>query len=151
MSQHRRAQCHGKWQRSCRGFRHPVEVKPMSPDYLRLALTTKPWFHIELMKKTVYESESSFLATWNCFFAHRNRQDYRSRNAQVEYQGQARYTRILECKPLINTSYRIRHRLDSLELKYFTSHNFCSLLIEQLINLEKVRTENLKYRTDLRD
>ena len=28
-------------------------------------------------------------------------------------------------------------------------HNFCSLLIEQLIDLEKVRTENLKFRTDL--
>ena len=27
---------------------------------------------------------------------------------------------------------------------------FCSLLIEQLIDLEKVRTENLKFRTDLR-
>ena len=25
------------------------------------------------------------------------------------------------------------------------------MLIEQLINLEKVRTENLKFRTDLRD
>ena len=33
----------------------------------------------------------------------------------------------------------------------FTSHNFCSMLIEQLIDLEKVRTDNLKFRTDLRD
>ena len=33
----------------------------------------------------------------------------------------------------------------------FTSHNFCSLLIEQLIDLEKVKTENLKIRTDLWD
>ena len=33
----------------------------------------------------------------------------------------------------------------------FTLHNFCSMLIEQLIDLEKVRTENLKFRTDLRD
>ena len=37
-----------------------------------------------------------------------------------------------------------------LSWNIFTSHKFCSLLIEQLINLEKVRTENLKFRTDLR-
>ena len=36
--------------------------------------------------------------------------------AQVEYQGQARKTRILERKPWIDASYRIQHRL---ELKYF--------------------------------
>ena len=35
---------------------------------------------------------------------------------QVEYQGQARYARILERKPLIDTSYSIQHRL---EVKYF--------------------------------
>ena len=61
---------------------------------------------------------------------------------QVEYQGQTQNTRILERKPLIDTSYRIRH---------VTSHNFCSMLIKQLIDLEKVRTDNLKFRTDLRD
>ena len=31
----------------------------------------------------------------------------------------------------------------------FTLHNFCSMLIVQLIDLEKVRTDNLKFRTDL--
>ena len=36
-------------------------------------------------------------------------QDYRSRIAQVEYQGQTIYTRIHECKLLIDTSYCIRH------------------------------------------
>ena len=30
-------------------------------------------------------------------------------------------------------------------------HNFCSMLIEQLVDLEKVRTDKLKFRTDLRD
>ena len=40
---------------------------------------------------------------------------------QVEYQGQARYTRILERKPLIDTSYSIRHRLG---LKYFHFAHF---------------------------
>ena len=43
-------------------------------------------------------------------------QDCRTRIFQVEYQGQTRNTRILERKPLIDTSYRIRHRL---ELKFF--------------------------------
>ena len=35
--------------------------------------------------------------------------------------------------------------------KTFTLHNYCSMLIEQLIDLRKVRTENLKIRTDLKD
>ena len=43
-------------------------------------------------------------------------QDCCTRIIQVEYQGQTRNTRILERKPLIDTSYRIRH---GLELKYF--------------------------------
>ena len=45
------------------------------------------------------------------------------------------HIKILKRKPLINTFYCIRHRLP----------------IEQLIKLEKVRTENLKFRTDLWD
>ena len=49
---------------------------------------------------------------------------------------------------MIDVSYRIRHRL---ELKFFTLHKFYSMLIEQLIDLEKVRTDNLKFRTDLGD
>ena len=32
-----------------------------------------------------------------------------------------------------------------------TLHNFCSMLIKQLIDLRKVRTENLKFKTDLQD
>ena len=43
-------------------------------------------------------------------------QDCQSRIAQVEYQGQTLYTRILNCKPVIDICYRILHRL---ELKYF--------------------------------
>ena len=38
-----------------------------------------------------------------------------------------------------------------LSWKAFFSHNFCPLLVEQLIDLEKLRTENLKFRTDLQD
>ena len=43
-------------------------------------------------------------------------QDCRSRIDQVVYQGQVRNTRILEPKLLIDTSHRIRYRLES---KYF--------------------------------
>ena len=50
--------------------------------------------------------------------------------AQVEYQGQTRY---------IYTGLNI-----------FSLHNFCSMLVEQLID-QKLKTENLKFRTDLSD
>ena len=48
-------------------------------------------------------------------------QDCRSLIAQVEHQGRTRNTRIIDRKPLIDTSYRIRHRL---ELKYFQLAQF---------------------------
>ena len=117
-----------------RVFQHSSGIEPMSPDSLRLSLTTKPLIHISCWKKTAYVS--SYFATCNRFFSV---QDCRTRIFQLEYQGQTRFLRILERKPLIDTSYRIRH---SLELKWniFISHNFCSMLIEQLINLEKVKT-----------
>ena len=91
----------------------------MSPDSLRPVLTTKPLVRINCSKKTVYDS--SYFATCNWFFGV---QDCPTWIFQVEYQGQTRNTRILERKqtflnankPLINTSYRIQHRL---ELKYF--------------------------------
>ena len=57
--------------------------------------------------------DSSYFATCNWFFGV---QDCSTRIFHLEYQGQTLNTRILERKPLIDTSYRIRHRL---ELKYF--------------------------------
>ena len=83
----------------------------MLPDSLQPVLTTKPLVHINCAKKTVYDS--SYFATCNQLFCV---QDCRTRTFQVEYQGQTRNTRILVRKPLIDTSYRIRNRL---ELKYF--------------------------------
>ena len=38
-----------------------------------------------------------------------------------------------------------------LSWSIFTLHSFCSLLVEQLIDLRNVRTEILKFRTDLQD
>ena len=84
----------------------------MSPDSLRPVLTTEPLVRINSSKKTVYDSW--YIATCNRFSCV---QDCRTRIFQVEYQGQTRNTRILEPKHLIDTSYRILHRL---ELNIFT-------------------------------
>ena len=111
VSVHWQAQCHAKWQSSGRAFQCSSGTEPKSPDSLRPGLTTKPLVRINCRKKTVHDS--SYFATFNWFFGS---QDCRAWIFQGQYQGQTRNTRILERKPLINTSYRIRHRL---ELKYF--------------------------------
>ena len=92
--------------------------RTMSPDALLLSSTTEPLVHIDLQKKMVYDS--SHFATLNPFFCV---QDCRSRIAQVEYQGQTQYFRILDSKPSIDICYRIGHRL---ELKTFLIAQFCS-------------------------
>ena len=111
VSVHWRAQCQAKWPRRVRAFQHLSGIEPMSPDSLQLTLTTKSLVHIKYLKTTIYES--SYFATCNWFFCI---QDCCSGIVQVEYQGRTRNTRILERKPLINTSYCILHRLG---LKYF--------------------------------
>ena len=68
------------------------------PASLQLALTTEPSICIDIKKKK--EHESSVLETWNCLFCF---QHCLARIANVEYQGQTRYTGILEHKPLICT------------------------------------------------
>ena len=108
-----------EWLRGSTEFQHRAKIEPESPDSLLLTLTTKLLVRVNLQKKTVYDS--SYLAACNRFFCV---QDCRSCISQVEYQGQARNTRFLERKPLINTCYRIRHRL---KLKY--SHFARFLLI----------------------
>ena len=35
----------------CRGFQHPSGIEPMSPNYIRLALATKPFVHIKYSRK----------------------------------------------------------------------------------------------------
>ena len=124
-------------------FQHSSGIEPISPDSLLPASTTKPWVRISYMKKTVYDS--SFFASCNRFFAYR--------------------TVVLGLFKLnIKAGHEIRKffsaNLKSINLSafdidwswiIFTVHNFCSLLIEQLIDLEKVRTDYLKFRTDLLD
>ena len=107
---HSLAQFHAKWLRSGRAFLHSSGIEPMSLDSMLLALTTKPLVRINCSKKMVYDS--SYFATCNRFFL---RTGCRAWIFQIEYQGQTRNTIILERKPLIDTSHRIRHRL---ELKY---------------------------------
>ena len=60
-------------------------------------------------------------------------QDCQSQIAQVEHQGQARNTSILELKPLIDTSYRIQHKL---ELKYFHLAQFLLIAYRAAHQLE---------------
>ena len=42
VSVHWMAQCHAKWPRGCRAFRHPAGIEPVLPYSLQLALTTQP-------------------------------------------------------------------------------------------------------------
>ena len=101
------AQCHAKWPRRCRLFQHSWEIEPMSPDSLLLALTTKP----SQFEKKNYIPLVVFRHLQPIFCV----QDCCTQIFQVEYQGETRYTRIFERKPLKNTSYRILLRL---KLKY---------------------------------
>ena len=76
-------------------------------------------------------------------------QDCCSQIAEVEYQGQTLYTRILDCKPL--SIYLIA--LDIVDWSwnvfslYTATDNFCLMPIEQLKFGLKMRIENLKFRT----
>ena len=92
-------------------------------------------------------------------------QDCHFQIAQIEYQGQTHTLALLPrvksrysasdkihqnswLQTFVDTCYCIGHILNG---NIFTSHILCSMLIKQLIDLRKVRAENLKFRTDLRD
>ena len=144
---HLRAHCHAEWPRRGRAFQHSSGIELMSPNSLWFALTTEP---LVCSKQTVYES--SYFATCNRIFCI---QDCCSRIIQVLCQGQARNTRYLERKPLIDTFYRIRHRLELNQLKYFHFAHF--LLSAHRVahraahRPRKSGTDNLKLKTDLWD
>ena len=87
---HWRAQCHAKWPRGKRNRAH----------LLRFTLTTKLWNRVSWLKKN-----STYLEVFRNLQPLFWVQDCRSQVVQVEYQGKARNTRILERKPLIDTSY----------------------------------------------
>ena len=143
MSLHWRAQCNTKWQRGCRGFQYPVRIKPGPADSLWITLTTKPWICVSLQEKSIYHLK--YFATCNIFFASRIvilrllRLNIMARHEIPEF---------------FNTNLWLIH-VSAFNMSWswniLTLHIFCSLLIEQLIDLKKVRSENLKFRTDLRD
>ena len=104
-----------KMAKGSREFQHPTGIEPKSPDSLQLALRTQPLVRVSLLKKMVYNLPY-YLKSAFCI------KDCQSRIAQVEYQGQTCNTKILERKPLIDTSCRIQHRL---KLKYSHFGQFC--------------------------
>ena len=129
------AQClePAKWPKGSKEFQHPPRIEPKLPDSLEITLTTEPWVCINLLKKN---------RIWLVIFWV---MDCCSWIAKVEYQGHTLYTR---SKPLISTSYHIQHRL---ELKYFYFAQFLLNAHQAGHWPEKVRTEKLKFRTDLQD
>ena len=118
---HWHAQCHTKWPWGCREFQLSARINPMSLASL-LSLLSNEWH----AGKKVYDLSHLNHEPIFCML------DCPSQIAQVEYQGQTLYTRVLECKPFINRCYCIGH---SLELKYFHFAEqvctiFCSMLIQ---------------------
>ena len=99
------AQWHAKWPRGCsqpllysNPCRQSYYISPsplsqqivsisLSKEYFTLCMISRPW--------------TDFCVQYCC-----------SQIDQIEYQGQIRNTRILESKPLIDTYYCIRHRLE---------------------------------------
>ena len=65
----------------------------MSPNSLRLILTTMPLVHINCLTRHILPPATSFVCIEDCC----------SHIFQAEYQGQTRNTTILERNPLINT------------------------------------------------
>ena len=147
--------CHAKRPRCCRESQHSSGIEPISPNSLQPVLITEPLVCINCSKKKKHDW--SYFATCNldrtfCLQDAEDRNAYRTVVLRFSSWRFFKLNRILERTPLIDTSYCILHRL---ELKYFHPQTitiiFCSMLIKQLIDLEKVRTDNLKFRTDLRN
>ena len=67
---------------------------------------------------------------------------FRSRKSNIEAKATRKEILGFMTANLNDTHYRIQHRLG---LKQFSLHSFCSMLIVQLIDLRKVRTENHRW------
>ena len=132
MSVHWLAQCHAKWLRHCRALQHLEVIKPVKPDSLQLALTTKLWICIDLSKKKYMTCH--ILQPWTKFL-HAVSFLYDCCNSKMAQDEQTRFTRILG----INTCYCIGHKL---ELKYFSSCNVCSMLIAHCAYHRPQKSEN---------
>ena len=126
------------WQRVSVLIRNRTHV--VWPDFLLLTLTTKLWVRVNYIKSCIWLIIFCHLQPILCI------QDCHSWIVQNVYQGQTRNTRILDAN--LWSIHLIAFCID-WSWNIFTLHNFCLLLVEQLIDLENVRTENLKFRTDL--
>ena len=128
-----RQNCQG----AAEGFSTLQESNPCCPTLCNQSYSLSLWF-VSMAWKISFMTDNDLLyfTTCNKYFCI---QDWHTWIFQVKYQGQIRNTRILGRRPLMYTSYCIQHRLE-----IFFLAQFCSMLIEQLINLEKVKTDNLK-------
>ena len=137
------AQCHAKWPRRRRGFQYSSVIEPMPPDSLQPVLTTKPLVRINYSKKRYTTRRISPPAT--DFLAYRT-----VILGFFKWNIKARH----DIREFLNANLWMIH-LIAFDINWswniFTLHNFCSMLIEQLINLKKVKTDYLKFRTDLGD
>ena len=132
---HWRAQCHAKW----RGrVQNSSGIKPMSPNSLQPALSTEPlvWYHLpkknSILLVVFRHLKLVFLHTGLLYWDLSSWISWPDTN-----------TRILERKPLIDTSYCILHRL---EFKYFHLAQFfvqCSLSSSSTLRKWELRTWNL--------
>ena len=138
VSMHWLAQCQAKWQQGCRRFQHPVEIEPKQPYSLFITLTTKPSFCVSRHKK-LYNLKCSATCKAATAFLH----------AGLSFSYCSGWIKARHEIPeaLIAHLWLIHSNTFDIDLIWniFTLQNFCSLLIEQLINLEKweLRTWNL--------
>ena len=132
------AQCHTKWLRGCIRLQHPAGLVSMLPDSLQLAISTKPgkpWIHTDQQKKLV--KDLSFLATLNLFLC-----------AWLSFSGWQDLPEFLTANLWL--IHAITLDIDG-SWDTFTLHKFniCSMLIKQLIDIRKLKTEN--FRTNHQD
>ena len=125
------------------GFSTHRESYPCSQT-LQPVLTTEPLFHIDCSKKNVI---------WLFIFCHLKLiflqigllySDFSSWISRPDTKYKNSWTQTMNLWLIHLITFYI-----DWGWNIFTSHNCCSMLIEQLIYLEKERTDNLKFRAHL--
>ena len=122
---------------------NPAGFNLQWPD---VALTTKPWVHIDLAEKkrvnVLQPLNQSFFATLAYFF--------RAASSFLDC-----LSWITKPDKIYQTTNLLLVHVIALDIdwcwKNFSSPHICSMLIEQLIDFRKVRSENLKFTMDLWD
>ena len=131
VSVHWRAQCHAKWPRGCRA---PCENQTWAAQHPATRLN-QPWVLVSLEKKTVYYLK--------CFATRGDLQQLFACRIVVLRLLRLNIKARHEISEFLNANlWSIRLIAFNIDWSWniFTSHNFCLLLIEQLIDLEKIRT-----------